>query len=278
MSSVFREDADAARSVLSTVEDGVALVTLNRPDRLNAWTPVMGTLYFDALERHAADPAVRAIVVTGAGKGFCAGADVGGLEDMSAAGGRGDLVDKRSYALPMSIGKPIVAAIRGACIGIGVQQALCCDVRFGAEDVKMGVAFAKFGLVAEAGISWNMTRLVGAAAALDLMLSGRVIGAEEALRLGLITHVAPPERVLDDAMAYARALAANCSPWSMRMIKQQIWRDMLTELDSAYARSDALLDEAFTRPDYADAVKAFVEKRKPAFEPLAPELGKLDPY
>jgi enoyl-CoA hydratase/carnithine racemase len=277
MSSVWREDPDAATSVLSTVDRGVAIVKLNRPDRLNAWTPQMGTLYFDLLERHAVDPEVRAILVTGAGRGFCAGADVGGLEDMSAAGGRGQLADRRPYSLPMSIGKPIVAAINGPCVGIGVQQALCCDVRFAAADAKLAVAFARFGLVAEAGMSWNMTRLVGAGVAMDLMLSGRTVGAEEALRLGLVTHVSPPERLIDDAVAYCRTLAETCSPWSMRMIKQQVYRDMLTDLESAYARSETILDESFTRADFAEAVKAFGEKRAPAFAPLASALGRLEP-
>jgi enoyl-CoA hydratase/carnithine racemase len=229
------------------------------------------------LEKLAADPEVRVILLTGAGRAFCAGADVAGLEDMSGAGGRGVLADKRPYSLPMTIGKPIIAAINGPCIGIGVQQAMCCDVRFAAEGVKIGVAFARFGLVAEAGMSWNMTRLIGAGAAMDLMLSGRMIGAEEALRLGLVTHVSAPETLIDDATTYACALAENCSPWSMRMIKQQIYRDMLSDLGSAYERSEVLLDESFTRDDFAEAVNAFGEKRKPAFDPLPEALGKLDP-
>ena len=118
--------------ILYETKDKIATITLNRPDRMNAWTPIMERDVRQAMETASADDNVRVIVLTGAGRAFCAGADVGGLEDMSAAGGRGDLADKRPYSLPMSIGKPIVAAIRGPCIGIGVQQALCCDVRFAA--------------------------------------------------------------------------------------------------------------------------------------------------
>jgi enoyl-CoA hydratase/carnithine racemase len=162
------------------VDDGVALITLNRPERLNAWTDEMERAYFAALDECAASEHVRVIVVTGAGKGFCAGADMQQLQDLSD----GSLSDsereaRRPQSFPLSVPKPIIAAINGACAGIGLVQALMCDIRFGAEGAKFTTAFARRGLVAEHGISWILPRLVGPARALDLLLSGRVLLAGE---------------------------------------------------------------------------------------------------
>ena len=187
------------------VEDGVALLTLNRPERLNAWTTEMEHVYFALLEQCGADEQVRAIVVTGTGRGFCAGADMQQLQEL----GDGTLiesaetVERRPQSLPLSIPKPIIAAINGACAGIGLVQALMCDLRFAAEGAKLTTAFARRGLIAEHGISWILPRLVGPARALDLLLSGRVVFAEEAQALGLVNRVYAPDRLLDAALEYA---------------------------------------------------------------------------
>ena len=189
--------------VLRTVEDGVALLTLNRPDRLNAWTAEMERAYFGLLAECAAAEDVRAIVVTGAGRGFCAGADMqellaigeGAIDEAAAAR------DERPQTFPLTIPKPIVAAINGPCAGIGLVQALMCDIRFAAEGAKLTTAFARRGLVAEHGISWILPRLVGPARALDLLLSGRVVLAEEAAELGLVNRALPGDRLLDEALA-----------------------------------------------------------------------------
>ncbi len=163
--------------VLRTIEDDVAVLTLNRPDRLNAWTAEMQTMYFDLLEDCAACEDVRAIVVTGAGRGFCAGADVAGLQALSDGddGLRATGHDERPVTFPLTIPKPVIAAINGACAGLGLVMALMCDLRFAASGAKLTTAFARRGLIAEHGIAWILPRLVGPARALDLLMSCRVV-------------------------------------------------------------------------------------------------------
>ena len=172
--------------VLIEVSEGVAQLTLNRPDRLNAWTAEMGRAYFDLLDECAAREDVRVIVVTGAGRGFCAGADMKDLESIGSGdldGARADL-DERPQTYALTIPKPVIAAINGPCAGLGLVHALMCDLRFAAQGAKLTTAFARRGLVAEHGISWVLPRLVGPARALDLLLSGRIVLAEEAARAG----------------------------------------------------------------------------------------------
>src|SRR5215469_9803636 len=244
------------------VEDRVATITLSRPERHNAWTPEMGEEYFDHLERAAADPDVRAIVVTGAGKSFCPGADMSGLAEVAATGAAPG--GRRPQTLPLGIPKPIVAAINGACAGIGLSLALMCDIRFAAAGAKLTTSFARRGLVAEHGTSWILPRVLGTARALDLLLSGRVVLAEEARELGLVNFVVAREQVLPAALEYAR----NASPTSMSVIKRQVLRHLDLSLDEALADSNALMAESLRRPDVAEGVASFVERRPPRFEPL----------
>ncbi len=257
--------------VLKQIEDGVAVLTLNRPERLNAWTVEMEHAYFGMLEECAATPEVRAIVVTGTGRGFCAGAD---MQDLQAIGD-GSLdtdehaSERRAQTLPLTIGKPIIAAINGACAGIGLVQALMCDVRFAAEGAKLTTAFARRGLVAEHGISWLLPRLLGPARALDLLLSGRVVLAEEALELGLVNRVLAPAALLEHALDYAREIATSCSPASMATIKQQVYADLQRDLPAALAAADDLMLASFTAPDFVEGVTSFVERRDPRFAALA---------
>jgi enoyl-CoA hydratase/carnithine racemase len=252
--------------VLIAVRDGVAILTLNRPERLNAWTQALEDRYFDLLERCAADPDVRVLVVTGAGRGFCAGADMEDLQTIGASGiDSARARERRKQTLPLSIPKPIVAAINGPCAGIGLVQALMCDVRFAAPGAKLTTAFARRGLIAEHGISWVLPRLVGHARALDLLVSGRVFLGEEAVELGVVNRLG----TLDDALAYARDVAANCSPASMAVIKRQIYAHWDEPLDQALAESNALMLESFERPDFPEGVASFVERREPHFAGLA---------
>ncbi|HSZ12470.1 MAG TPA: enoyl-CoA hydratase [Solirubrobacteraceae bacterium] len=252
------------------IEDGVALLTLNRPDRLNAWTTEMEHEYFDLLERCGQDEQVRAIVVTGAGRGFCAGADMQQLQAL----GDGTLAEsaetreRRPQTLPLTIAKPIIAAVNGACAGIGLVQALMCDLRFAAEGAKLTTAFARRGLVAEHGISWILPRLVGPARALDLLLSGRVVLAAEAHELGLVNRVLAPDALLDATLDYARELAVNCSPASMATMKRQVYADLDRALPDALANADQLMLASFTAPDFVEGVASFVERRDPRFATL----------
>lgn len=257
--------------VQKAVEDGVAVLTLNRPDRLNAWTAEMENRYFSLLEECAASEEVRAIVVTGAGRGFCAGADMDDLQEIG--GGNGghpeQLQERRPQRFPLSIPKPIIASINGPCAGIGLVQALMCDVRFAAAGAKLTTAFARRGLVAEHGISWILPRLVGPARALDLLLSGRVVLAQEAHELGLVNHVAEPERLHEETLAYARELAVNCSPASMAAMKRQVYVDLDRGLAEATADADRLMLASFSRPDFVEGVSSFLERRSPRFAALA---------
>jgi enoyl-CoA hydratase/carnithine racemase len=257
--------------VQKTVQDGAAVLTLNRPERLNAWTGEMERLYFGLLEECASREDVRVVVVTGAGRGFCAGAD---MQDLQALGENGlpatpSAADRRPQTFPLSIPKPIVAAINGACAGIGLVQALMCDIRFAAEGAKLTTAFSRRGLVAEHGISWILPRLVGPARALDLLLSGRVVLAGEAVELGLVNRALAPEKLLEETLAYARELASRCSPASMATMKRQVYIDLDRGLPDALAEADRLMVESFGAPDFVEGVASFVERRDPRFTPLA---------
>jgi enoyl-CoA hydratase/carnithine racemase len=257
--------------VLIDVADGVAVLTFNRPDRLNAWTPELQTQYFDLLVECAERDDVRAIVVTGAGRGFCAGAD---MQSLQALSGNGDGAvearpDQRPVTFPLTIGKPVIAAINGACAGLGLVMALMCDVRIAAAEAKLTTAFVRRGLIAEHGVSWMLPKLVGPAVALDLLLSGRVVLGSEAASLGLVNRAVDDGSALDEAIAYARELATYSSPASMAVIKAQVYGDYLLALDDAVAKANQLMLESFGRPDFAEGVQSFVERREPRFEPLA---------
>jgi enoyl-CoA hydratase/carnithine racemase len=258
--------------VLMDVDDGVAVLTLNRPDRLNAWTAEMQMAYFDLLVECAARDDVRAIVVTGAGRGFCAGADMEDLQALSAREGGTNATgehDPRPVTFPLSIPKPIIAAINGPCAGLGLVFALMCDLRVAAAGAKLTTAFARRGLVAEHGISWMLPRLVGPARALDLLLSGRVVLGEEAAAMGLVNRAVPDERVRGESAAYARMLAHESSPTSMATMKRQVYADYARGLDDALTDANRLMFESFTRPDFAEGVRSFLERRPPEFAPLS---------
>ncbi|WP_420439876.1 enoyl-CoA hydratase [Candidatus Poriferisodalis sp.] len=265
-------DSNTNDTVLYEVDDGVAVVTLNRPERLNAWTGELGTGYFDALDRAAADPDVRAVVVTGAGRGFCAGADMDNLQGISSGGGEsgGDAprlrAERHDYAL--TIPKPVVAAINGACAGLGFVHAMMCDVRFAAEGAKFTSAFARRGLIAEHGVAWMLPRVVGPSHALDILMSGRVFLAEEAKEMGVVSKVVPRDELLSAAVSYARDLGRYSAPWSMAQIKRQVWGQLDQARSDALEESNALMRESLRRTDFKEGVQSFVEQRDPNFEPV----------
>ena len=261
--------------VLYGVGEGVATLTWNRPERNNGWTYALERRYFELLDRAADDPDVRAIVVTGAGRSFCPGLD---LEQLKKAISDSDVwAGRRPQTYPLRIAKPIIAAINGACAGIGLVQALVCDLRFAARGARFTTAYARRGLVAEHGISRLLPALIGIERALDLLLSGRVFDADEAQRLGLVSRVCEPAELLGAATAYARELARFCSPTAMAAIKRQVWRDAGRELEAVRADSVELMKRFAGNPDFAEGVASFSERRDPNFAPLPPGYSLVLP-
>lgn len=268
-----QQPAPAGDLVLAERRGPVLLLTLNRPDRLNAWTNELEDHYFALLDDAEADPDVRAIVLTGAGRGFCAGADMDDLRQIGDADlGDADLPRRaRPRSYPLTVRKPLIAAVNGAAAGLGFVEALYCDLRFCVPDAKLTTSFARRGLIAEYGISWLLPRLVGRSRALDLLLSGRVVRGEEALAMGLVDRVVAPGELVDAAVAYAADLAAYCSPTSMGVIKQQVLRAADAEFEPVFAEAGRLMLESFARPDFAEGVRSYLEGRPPRFAPLDPK-------
>ncbi len=253
------------------VEDRVALVTLDRPDRLNAVTREMGQQYAAALDRAGADPEVRAVVVTGAGRGFCAGADMDLLQGIGTTGEGASDVLRPSLSLEPTVPKPVIAAVNGAAAGLGFVRALLCDVRFASHEAKFTTAFARRGLVAEHGISWVLPRVVGFSRAVDLLLSARTIDAAEAQRIGLVDHLVEHD-VVAAAVAYAKELATWCSPTAMAHMKVQVWRDAGDHVGPALERATDLMAASFDWPDVAEGVQSWMEQRTPDWPPLQAPL------
>ncbi len=259
------------------VEDRVATITLNRPHRLNAWTGRMHTEYRRLLAEAEADPAVRAIVVTGAGKGFCAGADSAALAGHVAKGGYDPGIRERlarpgygvrpefdhPFAFHFGLTKPTIAAINGPAAGIGLVLACFCDIRFAAAGAKLTSSHGKLNLPAEAGLSWLLPRIVGLGRANDLLYTSRVILAEEAERMGLINAVVPAEELLDHTYRYVRELVDTVSPRSIRETKRQVYTDLHRDVGTAVEESDELIREMMKEPAFAEGVRAFLERRLP---------------
>lgn len=269
------EDAPVRYEVLDT---GVAVLTLNRPDRMNGWGGELADTFYERMDDAEADPEVRAIVVIGSGRAFCAGADMGDLTTISATTvdaasdtDVGKLVGARHPHFLMGVRKPVIAAINGACAGMGLTLALACDVRFAAEGAKFTTSFARRGLIAEYGISWILPRIVGTGVAMDLLLSGRVFFADEAARLGVVNDVVAPDELLPRAVGYAEDIAANCAPSSLAVIKQQVYADTMRDVFDASDHAEKLMHESMTRPDFLEGITSFFEKRPPNFPPLKTE-------
>lgn len=270
----------AYEDILYRVEDGIAVVTLNRPDKLNAWRGQMDLDVRDAMRKASDDPAVRVIVLTGAGKGFCAGADMGMLQVIQS----GDRATSRSavnalepwdpkanenfckqYSWFPAVPKPIIAAINGAAAGLGLILSLYADIRFASDAAKFTTAFSRRGLVAEHGISWLLPRLVGFANAADLLYSARVLTAAEALSMGLVNKVFPAATFEQDVMAYARMLATEVSPRSLREMKRELWNAQMQPLGEAVEAANGDMPASFKSEDFKEGVAHFVEKRPARF-------------
>jgi len=256
--------------------DHVATVILNRPEQLNAWTATMGKEVRQAMEQADKDDDVRVVVLTGAGRGFCAGADMKSLSSVSTSGTLEQQADppfdgnsrkdfqRRSTYFP-SVSKPIIAAINGPCAGLGMCFALFCDMRFASNTAVFTTAFARRGLIAEHGMSWTLPRLVGPSKATDLILSARRVEAKEALDIGLVDRVYAGGELMPATYAYAKELADFSSPRSLKVIKKQLWQSSMQTLDEAMDLADREMLESLKSEDFKEGVKHFVEKRKPAF-------------
>ena len=266
--------------VLYRVEDGIAVITLNRPDKLNAWRAEMDRDVRAAMKAASADEAVRVIVLTGAGRGFCAGADMNNLQSLADSGGgtarpRPAVPEpfdasanedfKRQYSWFPSVPRPIIAAINGPCAGLGLIMSLYADMRFASDKAVFTTAFARRGLIAEHGVSWLLPRLVGMAHACDLLYSARTVRAPEALAMGLVSRVIPDEQFMPEVMAYARMLATEVSPRSMREMKREIWHAQFQTLAQAIDEANGDMAGSFASVDFKEGVAHFVEKRKPQF-------------
>lgn len=252
--------------VLARTLGRVRVLTFNRPERLNAWTDALEDQYFDLLEDADDDPGIRAIVVTGAGRGFCSGAD---LDELSGAAGTDAEAPLRTRPrdLPLTIRKPLIGAVNGVAAGLGFVEALYCDVRFGGPATRFTSAFAKRGLIAEYGIAWLLPRLVGRSRAADLLMSSRMVDAAEAHRIGLVDHFVERD-ILAAAIAYANELAVHCSPRSMAAIKKQLSRCSEQTYPQAVAESETLMVEAFRDVDVVEGIASYAERRNPNFPPL----------
>lgn len=276
--------------IIYEVDDPVATITLNRPEALNAWTATMASELRDAIGQAERDTGVVGIVITGAGKGFCAGADMKRLQSLSGADGKGggSLDDvsptaeapmpgdeswgddlRGTYTHLMSVPKPIIGAINGAVAGMGVPIVLSCDIRFMNQDAVLTTSFAQRGLVAEWGLSWLLGRLVGPAHALDLLYTARKVRGDEAARIGLVNWALPSEDVLNAAQDYVRELAMTSSPTSMAVMKRQVYSELHAGLGAAERQALEFMKESFHRPDFAEGVGSFLERRPPRF----PRLG-----
>ncbi len=268
--------------VLYEVKDRVATVTLNRPDKLNAWTAVMGREVRAAMHEANEDDGVRVIVLTGAGRGFCAGADMGLLSGLSGNAGDAEAMLRRErtpgdaepgaaaefrgpYAYFPTLAKPVLAALNGATAGLGLVVSLYCDVRFAGDTAVFTTSFARRGLIAEHGVSWMLPRLVGLQNALDLLLSARKLDAHEALRMGLVSQVLPAASFMPGVLGYARELADFVSPRSMGVIKRQLWHAQFQGLGEATAVADEEMRKSFGAEDFKEGVAHFLEKRAPRF-------------
>ena len=267
--------------VIYEVEDPVATITLNRPEVLNAFTTRMGEELRLAVGEAERDPRVVGIIITGAGRGFCAGADMNMLSGISAGGTDSEAADsargsdsttidtgdaswgddlRGTYMYLMSVPKPIIAAINGPIAGMAVPIALACDLRFMSNDAILTIAFSQRGLIAEWGVSWLLPRLVGSGMALDLLFSSRKVNGVECERIGLVNRAVDGD-VVKPAREYIEDLAAHCSPTSLAVMKRQVYQQLHEGLGPAELEAQALMVESFGRPDFGEGVKSFTEKR-----------------
>jgi enoyl-CoA hydratase/carnithine racemase len=264
--------------------DRIATVTFNRPEKMNAWTPTMGAETRTALLDADRDPTIGAIIVTGAGRAYCAGADMGGLSEISSGrasatgGGSGPSPDqeewlralrpdyRNQYAYVLGLSKPVIGAINGACVGLGFTTCLYQDIRIASENARMGLIFVQRGLAIEHGSSWMLSRIVGVARAVELAVTGRLVDADEALRIGLVHRVVPQAKLIETARQVAGHIANNCSPLGVSEAKKLVWRHLFTDLATAIREDDESMTMMTRSEDFKEGVQAFIEKRPAKYQ------------
>jgi enoyl-CoA hydratase/carnithine racemase len=257
-------------------QDKVAIVTLNRPDRMNAITPTLAGELKDAMADAERDPAIATIVVTGAGKSFCPGMDMGVLQ-AAAERKRGepapaaaiDINHHSLFGFMLKMHKPIIGALNGNCVGMGLSMALHFDIRIAGEGTRMSAIFVRRGLSVEHGSSWLLPRLVGMSHAMDLALTGRIINAQEAMAMGLVSRVVPDAQLVSTAVEIAREIAVNCSPTAMAEAKRMLWQHLSGDYQMATDDSTQIMFSMFKQGDFKEGVLAFVQKRPPRFKPVS---------
>jgi len=260
-----------AEAVLLEKREGALLtLTLNRPDRLNALNPALGTALADAVKRAAADDSVRCVILTGAGRGFCAGGDIAVLREVRLGQSPEALGRLLQSGIDLVLAihdmpKPVVAAVNGIAAGGGANVALACDIRIGSELAAFAQSFAKIGLFPDFGGTWTLPRLAGTSRALELLMTGETVHAEEARRIGLLNRVAPHDTLMDEARATAEHLLA-APPMAVRGIKQALYGADRAALERALQFEAEMQRRCFAAADSAEGLNAFVEKRKPQFK------------
>ena len=261
---------------------GVAIIWLNRPHRMNAWTGRLHTEYRHLLERANSDTAVRAIVVTGRGRGFCVGgdsqalsghADRGGYDpgisaDIAKPGFGTDEHFDASFAYHFGLDKPVIAAMNGPAAGVGLALACFADLRFAVPGVKFTTAHGKLNLPAEYGLSWMLPKIVGLGRANDLLLTSRVFTSDEALTLGFVNQIFAPAELVARTVAYAHQLITSVSPNSLRQTRWQIYKDLHRDVASAVIESERLIEDMAKEEDFKEGIAALVEKRPPDWPPV----------
>ena len=267
------------KTISEKIHNSVQTISLNRPDRLNAWTEEMAVEIKKSMHDASNNTDVKVIVLTGTGRGFCAGADMEELNKIdaderaeqnttspySAFDSTWPLDFQRAQTWFPSVPKPIIAAINGPAAGLGLILSMWCDIRFASKSAIFSTAFSKRGLVAEHGISWLLPRLVGIGHAMDMTLSARKISADEAEKIGFVNKTFSDEIFLEEVYKYAESLANNVSPRSMKVIKRQLWQGLLLGLNEAVAIADNDMVDSFSSEDFKEGVAHFIEKRAPNF-------------
>jgi enoyl-CoA hydratase/carnithine racemase len=261
------------REIIYEAAEGVALITLNRPARLNAFTIEMDHALHDALHQADGDDAVRAIIITGSGRAFSAGADVAVLDQIrgqaAASTGSGLITTLRnegsSFSEMLTLRKPVIAAINGPCTGMAFIIAVYSDIRIAAQSARMGLVFTRRGLTPEDGINWILPRLVGIGMAVELQITGRFVDAPEALAIGLVNHLVPDGQALDKAREIAFELARNCSPVAVMEGKRLAYQGLACDLQTAVASCGEATDRMYLSEDFKEGIKAFAQRRPPRF-------------